>query len=46
MTSFHDLVECAEAAFMPVEADLEAFSPGRVAAVGVRDRLAEGDRAF
>ena len=36
---------CAEA-FMPIEADLEAFSPGRVAAVGVRGRLAEGDRAF
>ena len=29
--------------FMPTEADLEAFSPGRVAAVGVRGRLAEGD---
>ena len=26
---------------MPIEADLEAFSPGRVSAVGVRDRLAE-----
>ena len=32
--------------FMPIEADLEAFSPGRVAAVGVRSRLAEGERAF
>ena len=36
---------CAEA-FMAIEADLEAFSPGRVAALGVRGRLAEGDRAF
>ena len=36
---------CAEA-FMPIEADLEAFSPGRVAAVGVRGGLAEGERAF
>ena len=26
---------------MPIEADLEDFSPGRVAAVGVRGRLAE-----
>ena len=25
-------------AFMPIEADLEAFSPGRMAAVGVRER--------
>ena len=33
---------------MPIEADLErieAFSPGREAAVGVRSRLAEGERA-
>ena len=37
---------CAEA-FMPIEADLEAFSPGRVAAVGVRGALvAEVERAF
>ena len=33
-------------ACMSIEADLEAFSPGRVAAVGVRGRLAEGERAF
>ena len=32
--------------FMPIGADLEAFSPGRVAAVGVRSRLAEGEQAF
>ena len=32
--------------FMAIEADLEAFSPGRVAAVGVRGGLAEGERAF
>ena len=32
--------------FVPIEADLEAFSPGRVAAVGMRGRLAEGDRDF
>ena len=38
---------------MPIEADLEAFSPGQVAAVGVRacgraerGGLAEGERAF
>ena len=31
---------------MPIEADLEAFSPGRVAALGVRGTLAEGERAF
>ena len=33
---------------MPIEqADLEAFvSPGRVAAVGVRGRLAEGERVW
>ena len=36
---------CAEA-FRAIEADLEAFSPGRVAAVGVRGGLAEGERAF
>ena len=35
---------CAEA-FMPIEADREAFSPGRVAAVGVRGQLAERRRA-
>ena len=31
-----------------IEADLEAFSPGRVAAdcIGVRGGLAEGERAF
>ena len=39
------VVLCAEA-FMVIEADLEAFGPGRVAAVGVRGRLAEGERAF
>ena len=33
-------------AFMPIEADLEAFSPDRVAAHGVRGGLAEGERAF
>ena len=33
-------------AFTAIEADLEAFSPGRVAAVGVRGGLAEGERAF
>ena len=32
--------------FVPIEADLEAFSPGRVAALGVRGTLAEGERAF
>ena len=36
----------AAVACMAVEADLEGFSPGRVAAVGVRDGLAEGERAF
>ena len=36
---------CAEA-FTPIEADLEAFSPGRVAALGVRGGLAEGEHAF
>jgi len=33
-------------AFTAIEADLEAFSPGRAAAVGVHVRLAEGERAF
>ena len=33
-------------AFTAIEADLEAFSPGRAAAVGVHGRLAEGERAF
>ena len=33
-------------AFRAIEADLEAFSPGRVAAVGVRGGLAEGERVF
>ena len=39
---------CAEAftAIESIEADLEAFSPGRAAAVGVRGGLAEGERAF
>ena len=35
--------------FMPIEADLEAFSPGRVAGGDCRraySRLAEGDRAL
>ena len=36
---------CAEA-FRAIEADLEAFSPGRVVAVGVRGGLAEGERVF
>ena len=35
---------CAEA-FTAIEADLEAFSPGRVAAVGVRGGLAEQRKA-
>ena len=39
------VVLCAEA-FMVIEADLEAFSPGRAAALGVRGGLAEGERAF
>ena len=36
-------------AFRAIEANLEAFSPGRVAGggcVGVRGGLAEGERAF
>ena len=36
---------CAEA-FRAIEADLEAFSPGRAAAGGGRGGLAEGERAF
>ena len=36
---------CAEA-FMVIEADLEASSPGRAAALGVRGGLAEGERAL
>ena len=39
------VVLCAEA-FMAIEADLEAFSPGRAAALGVRGGLAEGERAL
>ena len=39
------VVLCAEA-FMAIEADLEGFSPGRAAALGVRGGLAEGERAF
>ena len=33
-------------ACMPIEADLEAFSPGRTAAHDGHGRLAEGERAF
>ena len=33
-------------AFTAIEADLEVFSPGRAAAVGVHVWLAEGERAF
>ena len=33
-------------AFTVIEADLEAFSPGRVAAHGGHGRLVEGERAF
>ena len=39
------VVLCAEA-FMVIKADLEAFGPGRAAALGVRGGLAEGERAF
>ena len=36
---------CAEA-FTAIEADLEAFSPGRAAAHDGHGRLTEGERAF
>ena len=39
------LALCAEA-FRVIDANLEAFSPGRVAAVGVRGGLAEGEGGF
>ena len=40
------VVPCAVAFTRCIEADLEAFSPGRVAAHDGHGRLAEGTRAF